>query len=158
LPGEEPFPTRLVAEGLDDVSGERVFVAMYGIALPGIRVLLYAFDTYARWEHLFAPGTIDEPDNVRRSILPVVAVYALSILIGLALPALRWRCTAPSPWCSWFRSAPSNVCSRAAPDARALRALRCAPPVVAEGRLVRSPEREYLGPGRTLVGGCGLAG
>jgi uncharacterized membrane protein len=83
-----PFPTRLVAEGLDDVSGERVFVAMYGIALLGIRVLLYAFDTYARWEHLFAPGTIDEPDTVRRSILPVVAVYALSILIGLALPAV----------------------------------------------------------------------
>jgi uncharacterized membrane protein len=83
-----PFPTRLVAEGLDDVSGERVFVAMYGIALLGIRVLLYAFDTFARWEHLFAPGTIDEPDNVRRSILPVVAVYALSILIGLTLPAV----------------------------------------------------------------------
>jgi uncharacterized membrane protein len=83
-----PFPTRLVAEGLDDVSGERVFVAMYGIALLGIRVLLYAFDTYARWEHLFAPGTVDESDTVRRSILPVVAVYGLSILIGLALPAV----------------------------------------------------------------------
>jgi uncharacterized membrane protein len=83
-----PFPTRLVAEGLDDVSGERVFVAMYGIALLGIRVLLYAFDTYAHWEHLFAPGTVDEPDTVRRSILSVVAVYALSILIGLAFPAV----------------------------------------------------------------------
>jgi hypothetical protein len=85
-----PFylPTRLVAEGLDDVSGERVFVAMYGIALLGIRVLVYAFDTYARWERLVAPGTVDEPDTVRRSILPVVAVYGLSILIGLALPAV----------------------------------------------------------------------
>jgi hypothetical protein len=28
------------------------------------------------------------PDTVRRSILPVVAVYTLSILIGLALPAV----------------------------------------------------------------------
>jgi uncharacterized membrane protein len=83
-----PFPTRLVAEGLDDVSGERVFVAMYGIALLAIRVLLYAFDTYAAREHLFAPGTVDEPDTVRRSILPVVAVYALSILIGLVFPAV----------------------------------------------------------------------
>jgi hypothetical protein len=61
---------------------------MYGIALLGIRVLLYAFDTYAHWEHLFAPGTVDEPDTVRRSILSVVAVYALSILIGLAFPAV----------------------------------------------------------------------
>jgi hypothetical protein len=83
-----PFPTRLVAEGLDDVSGERVFVAMYGIALLGIRVLVYAFDTYARWEGLLAAGTVDEPDTVRRSILPVVAVYGLSILFGLALPAV----------------------------------------------------------------------
>jgi hypothetical protein len=61
---------------------------MYGIALLEIRVLLYAFDTYARWEHLLAPGTVDEPDTVRRSILPVVAVYVLSILTGLALPAV----------------------------------------------------------------------
>ena len=30
-----PFPTRLVAEGLDDVSSERVFVTMYGIVLLG---------------------------------------------------------------------------------------------------------------------------
>jgi hypothetical protein len=34
-----PFPTRLVAEGLDDVSGERVFVTMYGVALLGARDL-----------------------------------------------------------------------------------------------------------------------
>jgi hypothetical protein len=52
------------------------------------RVLVYAFDTYARWERLVAPGTVDEPDTVRRSILPVVAVYGLSILMGLALPAV----------------------------------------------------------------------
>jgi uncharacterized membrane protein len=83
-----PFPTRLVAEGLDDVSGERVFVAMYGIALLGIRVLLYALDTYARREHLVAPGTVDDADTVTRTILPVVAVYGLAILIGLVLPAL----------------------------------------------------------------------
>jgi TMEM175 potassium channel family protein len=69
-----PFPTRLVAEGLDDVSGERVFVAMYGIVLLAIRVLLYALDTYARREHLFAPDSVEEPDSVRRSILPVVVV------------------------------------------------------------------------------------
>ena len=83
-----PFPTRLVAEGLDDVSGERVFVAMYGIVLLAIRVLLYALDTYARREHLFAPASLDEPDTVRTSILPVVLVYGLAILVGLALPAV----------------------------------------------------------------------
>jgi hypothetical protein len=68
---------------------------MYGIALLGIRVLLQLIDTYAWWEHLFAPGTVDEPDTVRRSILPVVAVYGLSILIGLVLPAV-----AVAPYCA----------------------------------------------------------
>jgi uncharacterized membrane protein len=55
-----PFPTRLVAEGPDDVSGERVFVAIYGIVLLAIRVLLYALDTYARWEHLYARGSVGD--------------------------------------------------------------------------------------------------
>ena len=89
-----PFPA-LVAEGLDDVSGERVFVRARHRPV-GDNVLLYAFDTYARWEHLFAPGTVDEPDTARRSTCPSYSVLALSILIGLALPALQWRCTAPS--------------------------------------------------------------
>jgi uncharacterized membrane protein len=65
-----PFPTRLVAEGLDDVSGERVFVAM---------------------EHLYGPGSgeeAEETDSVRRSIVPVVVVYGLAILVGLVLPAV----------------------------------------------------------------------
>ena len=83
-----PFPTRLVADGLDDVSGERVFVTMYGVALLGIRVLLYALDAYARWEQLYAPGSLDEPDTVRRTVLPVVLVYGLAILIGLVVPAV----------------------------------------------------------------------
>jgi uncharacterized membrane protein len=83
-----PFPTRLVAEGLDDVSGERVFVTMYGIALLGIRVLLYALDAYAWRERLYAPGGPGEPDTVRQSILPVIAVYTAAILIGLAVPAV----------------------------------------------------------------------
>jgi uncharacterized membrane protein len=83
-----PFPTRLVAEGLDDVSGERVFVAMYGGALLAIRVLLYALDAYARRERLYAPGSVDETETVRRSILPVVGVYGVAIVIGLVQPAV----------------------------------------------------------------------
>ena len=83
-----PFPTRLVAEGLDDVSGERVFVAMYGAALLGIRVLLYAVDAYARREGLYAPGSVDEADAVRRSILPVVVIYGIAILVALVAPGV----------------------------------------------------------------------
>ena len=86
-----PFPTRLVAEGLDDVSGERVFVAMYGIVLLAIRVLLFALDTYARWEHLYARGSVgdvEETESVRRGILPVLVGYGVAILVGLVLPAV----------------------------------------------------------------------
>jgi hypothetical protein len=70
------------------VSGERVFVTMYGVALLGIRVLLYALAIYVRREHLHAPGSVDESDIVRRSILPVVGVYGTAILTGLVLPAV----------------------------------------------------------------------
>ncbi|HEX2404924.1 MAG TPA: TMEM175 family protein, partial [Acidimicrobiia bacterium] len=83
-----PFPTRLVAEGINDVSGERVFVAMYGVTLLGIRVLLYALDLYCRREHLYSPGVLEETGDVRRTIGPVVAVYVVAILIGLALPVV----------------------------------------------------------------------
>lgn len=83
-----PFPTRLVAQGLDDVSGERVFVTMYGLALLGIRVFLYALDAYARRERLYPPESVDEPDTVTRTVLPVVLVYGIAILIGLVLPAV----------------------------------------------------------------------
>jgi uncharacterized membrane protein len=83
-----PFPTRLVAEGLDDVSGERVYVTMYGLALLGIRVLLYALDAYARLAQLYPPGSLGDPDSATRSVLPVIVGYAIAILIGLVLPAV----------------------------------------------------------------------
>ncbi len=83
-----PYPTRLVAEGLDDVSGERVFVAMYGINLLGIRVLLHVLDAYARRDHLYSPEGVGDSDTMERTLLPVVAVYGLAILIGIVAPAL----------------------------------------------------------------------
>jgi uncharacterized membrane protein len=83
-----PFPTRLVAEAIHDVSQERVFVAMYGLTLLGIRVLLYALDLYCRREHLYSAAHLDESGDVSRTIWPVVAVYVVAILIGLALPVV----------------------------------------------------------------------
>jgi uncharacterized membrane protein len=89
-----PFPTRLVAESLDDVSGERVFVTMYGLTLLGIRVLLYALDTYCQREHLYSPPDSEaaepaEPSEpAGRALLPVLGAYGTAILIGLVLPWL----------------------------------------------------------------------
>lgn len=82
-----PFPTRLVAESLDDLEGERVFVALYGLVLLGIRLLLSALDAYARRERLYADG-IDESTTGRRSVMAVVVSYGAAVVIGFLLPAV----------------------------------------------------------------------
>jgi uncharacterized membrane protein len=82
-----PFPTHLVAEYLNNTSGERVYVTLYGLTLLTIRVLGSALDAYARHEHLYSPkGEGEELQSTQRKFLPVVIGYVIAILIGLALP------------------------------------------------------------------------
>jgi uncharacterized membrane protein len=80
-----PFPTRLVAEGLHETDGERVYVTLYGLTLLAARVLLFALDEYARREHLYADDETDEDEKVRANLFPVVLAYVAAILIGLAV-------------------------------------------------------------------------
>ena len=82
-----PFPTKLIAEGLHDTDGERVFVTMYGLTLLAIRLLGFALDAYARHEHLYSQDAADEElQTERRQLWPVLAAYTIAILIGLAVP------------------------------------------------------------------------
>jgi len=84
-----PFPTGLIADALrhDDISGERVYVTMYGLTLLVISLLGYALDAYARYEHLYSPAKEgEELHRDRRKRLPVVIGYVIAILIGLLLP------------------------------------------------------------------------
>ncbi len=81
-----PFPTRLVAEALHDVNGERVFVTMYGLTLLAIRIFGFALDEYAKREQLYNSGDREEPEQSGRSNLAVLIVYVVAILIGLAVP------------------------------------------------------------------------
>jgi uncharacterized membrane protein len=84
-----PFPTKLVADALHETSGERVYVAMYGLTLLAIRLLGAALDAYARHEHLYSPPQEgEELHRGQRKFLPVVIGYVITILIGLALPLL----------------------------------------------------------------------
>jgi len=89
-----PFPTRLVAQALHAVSGERVFVTMYGLTLLTIRICGFVLAKYADREHLYGSedtqgiGNTDEPEQSGRSFLGVLAGYVAAILIGLALPTL----------------------------------------------------------------------
>jgi len=84
-----PFPTTLIAEGLSDTSGERVFATVYGLTLLTIHLLAYALDSYARHERLYTDGqTDDQLQSDRRTLVPTVIGYLVAILIGLVVPAV----------------------------------------------------------------------
>lgn len=83
-----PFPTRLVAEALDDVSGQRVFVTMYGLTLLCIRLLLTALQAYARRAKLTGDEHVVRADDMGHTLVPVVIGYGVAILVGLALPTV----------------------------------------------------------------------
>ncbi len=82
-----PFPTRLVADALNNTAAERVAVTVYGLTLLAIRLLGSALDAYARHEHLYSPrGDGEESLIAHRKLLPVVIGYVIAILIGLVVP------------------------------------------------------------------------
>ena len=84
-----PFPTGLVADALrhDDISGERVYVTLYGLTLLTISLLGSALDAYARHENLYPPTKEgEELHSTQRKSLPAVIGYVIAILIGLLLP------------------------------------------------------------------------
>jgi TMEM175 potassium channel family protein len=81
-----PFPTRLIAEGHQEVGAVRVAATVYGLTLLTIRLLGAALDAYARREHLFSQDEDrDEPHAQRRLLLAVIG-YVIAIVIGLFFP------------------------------------------------------------------------
>ena len=81
-----PFPTRLVAEAIHDVNGERVFVTMYGLTLLAIRIFGFALDEYAKTRTSLRLREDRRAEQSGRSNLAVLVVYVVAILIGLAVP------------------------------------------------------------------------
>jgi uncharacterized membrane protein len=83
-----PFPTRLVAQGLEEsIDPERVAVVVYGITLLAIQLSFWALAGYARREHLLAAG--EEGADLREERWKfrwAVAGYAVTIAIGFAYP------------------------------------------------------------------------
>jgi uncharacterized membrane protein len=81
-----PFPTRLVAGDLHQVSAERVAVTFYGLTLLVIRLLGSALGAYARREHFYSEHDDSGELYERRNLLAIVIGYVIAILVGLALP------------------------------------------------------------------------
>ena len=67
-----PFPTRLMAEALNNTSGERVYVTMYGLTILAIRLLGSALDAYAGYEHPCSSqaGEDEELQTTQRNFCP----------------------------------------------------------------------------------------
>jgi uncharacterized membrane protein len=85
--GVLPFPTRLVAESIEDLDGERLFVALYGLTLLAMRLLLTALHGYARREHLYGEGR-DLASTTGRTLPAVIAGYGVAIVVGLLFPVV----------------------------------------------------------------------
>jgi len=84
-----PFPTKLVAEGLQSASGERIYVTLYGLTLLAIRLLGFALDAYAEREHLFVATTEVEATRLKdRKLLSVVIGYVVAICVGVLIPTV----------------------------------------------------------------------
>ncbi len=84
-----PFPTRLIADALNDPSRERAFITMYGLTLLAIRVMGFALDAYAGREDLYSPdGKGAKSHADRHKFFPVVIGYVITIVIGLVVPQL----------------------------------------------------------------------
>jgi uncharacterized membrane protein len=84
-----PFPTRLIAEALNNSRGERVYVTMYGLTLLAIRLLGSALGAYARYAHLYSPAEEGEELHIKQQkFLSVVIGYVIALTIGLLLPVV----------------------------------------------------------------------
>src|SRR3954447_23448506 len=83
-----PFPTRLVAESLKGLHGERVYVALYGVTLLLTRVFGFALEEYARREHLDTPEGEAAELSGERKLLSVIVGYLVAVAVGMVFPGL----------------------------------------------------------------------
>ena len=83
-----PFPTKLVAEALDEHEpAQRVASVVYGLTLLMIRIAFAVLAAYARREHLRLPGADDaDLQDARRKFAIVVVVYSIAIVLALIAP------------------------------------------------------------------------
>ena len=128
-----PFPTRLVAEALHDVNGERVFVTMYGLTLLAIRIFGFALDEYARREHLYnsTTGRGTRAIRAKQSGRPGSSTWSRSSSVSSCRPSPS-RSTSASPSIWSCHSERSDACCS---SVRSCRPGHSKPGVGAESRV-----------------------
>jgi uncharacterized membrane protein len=84
-----PFPTRLLAETMNDTEDARVAAPFYGAILLVLGVLLAAMWRYSVSAGLIRSDTADEDiAALTQRLSPAVLLYLVAIVIGLLLPRL----------------------------------------------------------------------
>lgn len=84
-----PFPTRLLAETMNDTEDARVAAPFYGAFLLVLGVLLAAMWRYGVGAGLVRSDTADEDiAALTQRLSPAVLLYLVAIVIGLLLPRL----------------------------------------------------------------------
>ena len=81
-----PFPTRLLAEHLEEQDAARTAVTLYGVVLLLIAGTVAALWRYAVRDDLVKPALNDDLVLLTRQLTPGLAGYLLMILLGLLLP------------------------------------------------------------------------
>ncbi len=84
-----PFPTRLIAEHLDDLADERVAVTVYGLTLLAGSVTLGVLWRYAQHARLLLPGLPEQQVKaITRRTRPSGGLYAAALVFGWFMPRL----------------------------------------------------------------------
>jgi hypothetical protein len=84
-----PIPTKLLAEYMHSLDGERVAVTIYGLFLLSSRLMVLAMWQYGVRRGLIIPSLSDEEaDGVRKKLTPSLAGYVVALGIGVVLPLL----------------------------------------------------------------------
>ena len=84
-----PFPTRLLADYIGEVSPERVAATFYGISLLLTTTMLLVLWRYAVWAHLVRPDLADEEiELLTQRLTPGLSAYLVLIVSGLFFPVV----------------------------------------------------------------------
>jgi uncharacterized membrane protein len=84
-----PFPTKLLAESVNDEDAGRVATTIYGLTLLVTAVVLSAVWRYAVAEQLVRPDTTDEDVQLlTKKLSPGLGGYAVMIVLGIFQPVV----------------------------------------------------------------------